>query len=240
MGFEGLAERLRPRAAELAVETDSQSVYFVESTWRDWLRRAEIDDDVVEAVFAGIGNGAVTRPELREVALQADDPLGRLMLLIATLIWGRGQSNGRMRDPIVRVLCGHSRDEVLHRTAKLARAGQAAAYAEWKLPGTRAGVFQEVAMGRELNEVGFVSGARQRRVGQLEGARVEQSGGSRPGGIGIAVCGLCGGVSPMCRVRRVPRRGCRARLVPGGRESSGDLSWVEASKLCQFRHALRP
>jgi hypothetical protein len=94
MGFEGLAERLRPRAAELAVETDSQSVYFVESTWRDWLRRAEIDADVVEAVFAGIGNGAVTRPELRELALQADDPLGRLTLLIATLIWGAASATG--------------------------------------------------------------------------------------------------------------------------------------------------
>jgi hypothetical protein len=35
MGFEGLAERLKPRAAELAAETDSQRVYFVEATWRD-------------------------------------------------------------------------------------------------------------------------------------------------------------------------------------------------------------
>jgi hypothetical protein len=60
MGFEGLAERLRPRALELAAETDSQSVYFVEKTWREWLRRAQVDDDVEEAVFAGIGHGAVT------------------------------------------------------------------------------------------------------------------------------------------------------------------------------------
>ena len=136
IGFEGLAKRLKPRATELAAETDSRRVHFVEDTWRDWLQRAQVDSDVVNAVFAGIGDGAVTRPELRELTLRADDSAGRLTLLIATLIWGRGKSNGRMRDPVVRVISSQDRDETLYRTAELARAGKAAeAYAAWKLPG---------------------------------------------------------------------------------------------------------
>jgi hypothetical protein len=136
MGFEGLAKRLKRRATELEAETDSKSVHFVEATWRDWLGRAQVDPDVVEAVFAGIGDGVVTRPELRKLALHADDSKDQLVLLIATLIWGRGKRNGRMRDPIIRVINGQSRDEVLQSTANLARQGKAAdAYKEWKLAG---------------------------------------------------------------------------------------------------------
>jgi hypothetical protein len=63
-------------------------------------------------------------------------------LLIATLIWGRGKKNGRMRDAIVRTLTHPNRDQVLEQTAELAqRSAVADAYAAWALPGLQAPFF---------------------------------------------------------------------------------------------------
>lgn len=133
---------LAPRAASIAGAAEHQSVHFIESTWREWLECADIDPAVSDHVFASIGAGQVSRAQLRRMAAQSDSPDGRLALLIAVLVWGRGKSNGRMREPIRRLLTDPRRDEVLEQTAALAREGAAAdAFKAWNLPGLQAAFF---------------------------------------------------------------------------------------------------
>lgn len=141
---EVLVERLRPYAMKIAGSADRQSVAYVQSTWLSWLDRAGVGDPVTQAVFASIGADTVTRPQLRAMAKKDDSPHDRLALLIAVLIWGRGKSNGRMRDHIIGTLKPRdgTRDQVLAETAQLARQGDpAGAYRAWTLPGLQAAFF---------------------------------------------------------------------------------------------------
>ncbi|GAA4632025.1 hypothetical protein GCM10023114_12480 [Mycolicibacterium sediminis] len=70
------------------------------------------------------------------MAEDIDSPSGRLTLLIATLVWGRGTANGRMRDPVLRAITHSNRDDVLQKTTLLARGGAVAdPYNAWTLPG---------------------------------------------------------------------------------------------------------
>lgn len=137
-----LLEPLRPYAKRITGSADRQSVEYIQSTWRSWLERADVDDSVTQKVFDSIGPDSVTRPQLRAIAQKADSPEGRLALLIAVLIWGRGKRNGRMRDHIVYALTNPRRDHVLEETAGLAGQGKIAeAYRAWTLPGLRAAFF---------------------------------------------------------------------------------------------------
>jgi len=133
---------LAPHAETIAGCADRQSVRYVQSTWRSWLAAAEVDEDVTEHVFAAIGPETVSRRQIRGIARDSDSAEARLALLITVLVWGRGRANGRMRDPILRTLQSPQREDVLQRTADLARRGAVAdAYAAWTLPGLRAAFF---------------------------------------------------------------------------------------------------
>lgn len=137
-----LYEPLAPYAGNIAGSADRQSaVPYVESTWRGWLAQAGVEDEVADAVFAAIG-AKVNRSEIRTMASDCESASGRLALLIAVLVWGRGRRNGRMRDSIIKVLTNANRDEILLATRELALAGDpAGAYRAWKLPGLQAAFF---------------------------------------------------------------------------------------------------
>ena len=79
---------LRPYAKLVSGSAEKQSVDYVQSTWHSWLDRAEVSDSVTTKVFASIGPDAVTRPQLRAMAQEADSSDGRLAPLVAVLIWG--------------------------------------------------------------------------------------------------------------------------------------------------------
>ena len=91
---------LAPHAGKIAGSADRQSVRYVASTWRSWLDRADVGAAVTDPVFSAIGPETTSRPQIRALAKDADSPDGRLALLIAVLISGRGTANGRMRDAI--------------------------------------------------------------------------------------------------------------------------------------------
>ena len=131
--------RLAPYAVPIAGAARRHSaVSFVAETWREWLGEAGLED-VAGRVIGRFQDGTIDRENLRQVAR---DGSGDLDLLVATLIWGRGKSNGRMRPHIVAALRSDRRDEVLRETGRLAATGQpAAAYRAWSLPGLRAPFF---------------------------------------------------------------------------------------------------
>jgi len=137
-----LCEPLMAHADKIAGSADRQSVRYVPSTWRSWLALAGVDQGLTDRLFGAIGPDTVSRNQIRALAEGADSPDGRVLLLIAVLIWGRGTANGRMRDAIVRALTHPNRDQVLEQTAELAQRGAVAeAYAAWTLPGLRAPFF---------------------------------------------------------------------------------------------------
>ena len=137
-----LCEPLIPHARKIAGSADRQSVRYVPPTWRSWLALADLGSDVTDRVFASIGPDTVTRSQIRNLAQDAASADGRVALLTAVLVWGRGTANGRMRDAIVRALTHRDRDHVLANTAELAQRGAVAdAYAAWTLPGLRAPFF---------------------------------------------------------------------------------------------------
>lgn len=128
---------LQPYADVIAGAADGQEIEFVPSTWRRWLDLAGWPagriDDLLEPL-----DGKVTRGVLRDMARTAGDAQSRQCLLAATLIWGRGKANGRMRDHMIGALRHPDLDQVLEETSTLAVAGRAAdAYRAWHLPGLR-------------------------------------------------------------------------------------------------------
>lgn len=168
-----LVTTLRPYADRIVGSADRQSVDYVKSTWESWLDRADVGDEVVSRVFAAIGSDTVSRQQLRSLAKDADSADDRLVLLIATLIWGRGKSNGRMRDAILRTLdTGDGRrDEVLMQTAQRAREGKAAdAYRAWALPGLQAAFFTKWLWAASSTEPGRCCLVQDKRVWNSLGA----------------------------------------------------------------------
>jgi hypothetical protein len=137
-----LYEPLSPHAEKIAGSADQQSVRYVPSTWHTWLALGDLSPVVTERVFSEIGPDTVSRSEIRSLAKDAASTDGRLALLIAVLVWGRGTANGRMRDAIIRTLTHPLRDQVLRQTAELAqRNAVAEAYAAWTLRGLQAAFF---------------------------------------------------------------------------------------------------
>jgi hypothetical protein len=111
------------------------SVSFISETWRRWFEGTDVTE-TVDAVLALLGGDAIDRSQIAALAQRADHPEGRARLLLATLMWGRGKSNGRMRSHIVKTVTHPDRDDVLAATQNLAVAGDlAAAYRSWTLPG---------------------------------------------------------------------------------------------------------
>lgn len=146
----GLAVLEQHMAAIIGGEAD-QAIGYKPSTWDDWLDRASWSAPNRQQLFttlrvdpAAIASGRIhyiTRNQVRAMAETTDTAEARLQLLAATLIWGRGRSNGRMRDHMVNVLDRGNADgidKVLAATSDLAtRATAAAAYRAWTLRGLR-------------------------------------------------------------------------------------------------------
>lgn len=114
-----------------------QPVRFVSDTLSRWVAGTEVGPPCA-AVLERLSDNVISRRDLAEVALEADTDDGRLRLLIATLIWGRGTSNGRMRRHMVGALVHPDRSKVLATTQQLVLDGDLpAAYRAWSLPGLR-------------------------------------------------------------------------------------------------------
>jgi hypothetical protein len=127
---------LRPYIDNIRGGASSQRVRFVRTTWERWLAKANWNPAEIRAVMEPFPDEHITRTQLREIALDATHPEGRRRLLVSTLVWGRGTKNGRMRDPILRLLGDRRLDDCLEETAGLAISGEAAlAYNAWDLPG---------------------------------------------------------------------------------------------------------
>jgi hypothetical protein len=117
------------------------AVDFISDTWRSWLIGTDVGH-ATEAVLRQLGSATIDRSQIEGFAVKADDAEGRMRLLLATLIWGRGKSNGRMRPHIVRAVTHPTCDVVLAETQRLALGGDlAAAYGRWSLPGLQAPFF---------------------------------------------------------------------------------------------------
>lgn len=97
---------------------------------------------MIDALVDRFPREVITRPELRDMAADASDAESRGGLLVATLMWGRGKRNGRMRDHIINLLKTPSLNGVLAETSARAAAGDpAGAYRSWALPGLREAFF---------------------------------------------------------------------------------------------------
>lgn len=64
-------------------------VHFISDTWRRWLEGTEVEH-ISSRVLNELHDGSVDRSQISEFAHRAKDADGRLRLLLATLIWGRG------------------------------------------------------------------------------------------------------------------------------------------------------
>lgn len=118
-----------------------EPVHFISDTWRRWLEGTEVVHSS-SAVLNELHNGSVDRSQINEFAHRANDADGRMRLLLATLIWGRGKSNGRMRPHIVKAVTHPDCDKVLVETQRLTRDGDLpGAFRGWTLPGLRAPFF---------------------------------------------------------------------------------------------------
>ncbi len=107
-------------------------VSFIGETWGSWLEGTDVAG-TADAVLQELG-GAVNRSQIAKFALNAVGAEGRMRLLLATLMWGRGKSNGRMRHHIVKAVTYQSCDSVLEETQSLASDGDLAeAHRSWSL-----------------------------------------------------------------------------------------------------------
>lgn len=129
-------DRLRPYAGVISGgATRHAAVELVPDTWRSWTAGTPAAS-AVETILEDHANGSIDRAALARLAKSAHDPESRLQLLVATLVWGRGKSNGRMRPHMMKTLTHDRRDEVLSRTQELALDGSlSSAYTAWDLPG---------------------------------------------------------------------------------------------------------
>jgi hypothetical protein len=124
------------RTAQLGGRSDSQTaIEFVPETWIRWLSDDHLDlAESVRRLAGDDPNPSVDRTALVGLARLADSHEARRELFVATLVWGRGKRNGRMRDAVLATLNAPELDRVLENTQSLARGGRPSdAYAAWTL-----------------------------------------------------------------------------------------------------------
>jgi hypothetical protein len=118
-------------------------IAFNGKTWREWTTGTPAEKVTRELTeqFAG---GTISRADLRVLSDKTDDSFeSQLRLLVATLMWGRGKRNGRMRNAIQGTLSNKRLAATLKASRGAARASQPKdAYEAWGLPsGIRAAFF---------------------------------------------------------------------------------------------------
>lgn len=134
---DAILQRLLPHAESIGLGEQS-GVAFVPGTWKEWCSEAGwsggpgVIDELAEY-------GDLTRENLAELASRSDGTSGLMRLFVASLVWGRGKSNGRMKPNLVRAIREMSGDpSVLLATARFVRSSQfQAAYEACAIPGLR-------------------------------------------------------------------------------------------------------
>jgi len=126
----------RERIAGLAAK---QTVSFVRSTWKSWLREACWTDDKIEGLLGRLSSDEVTRSDVAALAQSVEQGSADLAELLAlTLIWGRGKRNGRMKNHMIGLLSRRALIGELRVVWEEARSGDLVrAHESWSLPGLR-------------------------------------------------------------------------------------------------------
>jgi len=123
---------LESNSTNIAAKSDSQWIAFVEKTWRGWLQTAGWSESLVNDLFGIAPSGAVSRAQIRAHAINAKSPDDLRVLFALTMIWGRGKSNGRMKNHLISILSSSELDDVLQETLHaLKQNGPAEAYRTW-------------------------------------------------------------------------------------------------------------
>lgn len=103
---------------------------------------AALDREEVDSLLARFPDELISRRDLCRLARYDDTPAANRRLFIATLIWGRGKSNGRMLPGLMSALRSERCDETLRATSELVEvANLVGAYRRWNLPGLRDAFF---------------------------------------------------------------------------------------------------
>jgi len=114
-----------------------EPVRFVPDTWRRYLtenQRTEVVADL-EHVLASISDGMIKRSHIKTMARDAakDDVSALRRLFVATMIWGRGKSNGRMMPGFAKALSDTRIDSALVDSCEAFSAAEA--YRMWRSAG---------------------------------------------------------------------------------------------------------
>ncbi|HXH57647.1 hypothetical protein [Iamia sp.] len=133
---------LRPYVADIVGASGRQaSIPFVANTWKRWLKGFGWDEPLITRLLDTFGDDCVSRRGLATIASSAHDAEGRLILLTATMIWGRGKKNARMKNSFEKLLRPGDEHvaEVLETTQNACASGRlAGAYLSARaLPGIR-------------------------------------------------------------------------------------------------------
>lgn len=113
--------------------SDHGAINFHADTWRKWLDTDELAPALAsfESALDIAGGPSISRNDLGKIATSGADDL---TLFLATMAWGRGNSNGRMRDAFKRTLADDRLPSVLVKTKEAALSGDpAAAHRAWEM-----------------------------------------------------------------------------------------------------------
>lgn len=119
-------------------------VTFVAETWRRWLTAppagsgAALAHATVDDLLRRLPHEHLDRSDIRRLALEQPRPGGNRLLFIASMMWGRGKSNGRMLPHMMNAIRSPQFEDTLAATSQLIIDGEPeAAYRAWNLPGVR-------------------------------------------------------------------------------------------------------
>lgn len=103
---------------------------------------AALAREEVESLLERLPDQLISREDLAGLAREDDTPAADRRLFIATLIWGRGKSNGRMLPGLMSALRSERCAETLCATSELVEAADlVGAYRRWDLPGLQEAFF---------------------------------------------------------------------------------------------------
>lgn len=140
-----LPRTLSPLAGRLSGAASCQpAVEFISATWRRWLTAsagiggAGMRESDVDELLHRFPKQNLSRSDIRELAVDRGSVNANRDLFIASMIWGRGKSNGRIMPYITTALRSKSFDYGLTLSAKhVAEGDLEAAHRCWQLPGLR-------------------------------------------------------------------------------------------------------
>jgi hypothetical protein len=137
--FPPVPEPISSTLGKIVGRASSQMVPFVRSTWVSWLESAGWDEEHIGQVMGRIPSNEISRDQIRACSRQvANAEADFADLLVLTLIWGRGKSNGRMKPHIITLLAHNGLENALEKISYATRLdGAAGGHRAWTLPGLR-------------------------------------------------------------------------------------------------------